>query len=222
MSDPKFQSNSINWSFRQIFQRGREWFEHVTLRRNRSGSSIDWSLPDWLVRILFWCLVVAIALWIGWRLLLVLEQAMKRWRARRIQTLGDRVRADGTDWPVPVWLQRAQTLQQQGKYAEACRALYMALLQLLDDRNWVSHRDSRSNGEYLQSLRQYRPQNAYRRLIDTHDRSHFGETLLSGTDFQHCSDSFQAIQNATSQQATSPVDPSPQGSQSSDSAKSSD
>ena len=202
MSEQSYQTSSTGWSVRLLRQRTTEWFEGITQRSDRpapDGPNVDWSLPDWAVNLLFWGLTAAVVLWIAWRLLLILERQMKRWRSQRMQRLGDRVRQRGTEWPVSVWLQRAQTLQQQGNYGAACRALYMALLQLLHDRDWVPHRDSRTNGEYLETLHQFRPQDAFRLLIGTHDRSQFSAAALSATDYQQCSDSFADIQNTQTQ-----------------------
>ncbi|MEG4005235.1 hypothetical protein QUA41_00410 [Microcoleus sp. Pol11C1] len=50
---------------------------------------------------------------------------------------------------VAKWLLRSQKLQQQGKYRQACRCLYLAALQPLNDAGTAIHQPSPTDGEYL-------------------------------------------------------------------------
>ncbi|MEG3972103.1 MULTISPECIES: hypothetical protein [unclassified Microcoleus] len=58
-----------------------------------------------------------------------------------------------------------QKLQQQGKYRQACRCLYMALLQRLNDAGTVVYQPRRTDGEYLQLIQQLPQPVSYETLI---------------------------------------------------------
>lgn len=196
MPEPSFQTTNPVWSTRQFRQRVGEWFEWVTQSDDRRPDLDlpDWSIPFWLLQSLFWLLVGAIVTWLLWRLFNALQPYVLNWRSRRVQQLGQQIQADPNRWPVAVWMQRVQTLQQQGNYTEACRALYMGLLQLLHDRQVAPHRDSRTDGEYRHRLQRLSPQAAYRDLIDIHERIHFGDAVATATEFQQCQQAFERIQ----------------------------
>ena len=97
----------------------------------------------------------------------------------------------------------AQEQAEQGKYKEACRALYRATLQQLHEREMVRHLSSRTDGEYLAALAKRsevgeadpgltvpRP---YQLLIGTHERLVFAGTSASAEIFKRCRRAYEEI-----------------------------
>jgi len=83
-------------------------------------------------------------------------------------------------------------LAQQGDYAAACKALYMAGLARLNDTETVPYRPSRTDGEYLAQLvdGSNRP---YELLIRTHERLTFGDGQATEETYQRCRRAYQEI-----------------------------
>ncbi|MEG4349975.1 DUF4129 domain-containing protein [Microcoleus sp. LAD1_D3] len=61
-------------------------------------------------------------------------------------------------------------MQQQGKYRQAYRCFYMALLQRLNDAGTVVYQPSRTDGEYLQLIEQLPQPAPYETLIKIHQQ----------------------------------------------------
>ncbi|MGB3204593.1 MAG: DUF4129 domain-containing protein, partial [Crinalium sp.] len=91
------------------------------------------------------------------------------------------------------WLKRSQTFQRQGNYAEACRCLYMAMLQQLNDSGIVPHQPSRTDGEYLQLIQDLPQYRSYETLLTTHQKACFGNTEIRAVEFEQCQQAYRAI-----------------------------
>ena len=134
-----------------------------------------------------------------WLLYQVLERPIREWLAGDTQW----VKLGGNE-PVPpeshspqYWWQQALALAQEGHYGEACRALYRATLQQLNDRQVLLHDLSRTDGEYLDGLSQRLEVEAlprpYQLLIGTHERLTFGGAIASAETFTRCRRAYEEI-----------------------------
>jgi Domain of unknown function (DUF4129) len=155
MPAPTFEKTNLPWQLRQMQQQGGEWLEQklseIKLpklpRLNApEGSTFD---PSFLLG-LFWLVVAGLLLWLGWRLWPRLWAIWQQWQ---------RTTAPAADDPAPWrqqsatgWAQAAEAFGRQANYGEACRALYFAMLQRLNETQMVPYTDSRTDGEYLISL----------------------------------------------------------------------
>jgi hypothetical protein len=189
---PSFQHSTIGWQMDQLKQRGSEWLEWHTAR-DFPNLPFDAELPPWLPRLVFGLLLATALLWSSWMVYRGLDPYLRARRARRVTAASQQLQAQDR-WPVSVWLERVQVLSRQGNYAEACRALYMALLQQLHDRNLIPHQASRTDGEYRHQLQQLSQPQPYQVVLNTHERLCFGDRPISAADFQQCNQAFRDLE----------------------------
>ncbi len=187
-----FEKSNLPWQIQLIKQRFGEWIE-LKLFELKPPNLPHFSILPGLLDMLFWGLVLAFGTLVVWRLMPLLRRA---WFAFQRSTEGQaelRSPLPPPDLTVAEWLRQAKTFQQQGNYAEACRALYMAMLQRLNDTKIALHEPSRTDGEYLrlvQSLAQSRP---YRTLIQTHEQICFGNAQISDETYALCQQAYREI-----------------------------
>jgi Domain of unknown function (DUF4129) len=188
-----FDKTSTGWFFQQLQQRLGEWFETSFEKNPGSLPNLDWL--SWLipvVQFIFWLLLGAFGLWLLWQLALVLQPAWQERRRKPLSGLSE------TDQTMPVYLateylKQAQAFQKQGKYREAARALYLAMIQTLNEKQVVLEQPSWTDGEY-RTLTQRLPQApACKLLIDTHEQILFGETQTTAQTVEQLQQAYQEI-----------------------------
>lgn len=195
MTAGSFQEDSFGWQAQQLRQRIGEWIELRLF-----GTPADYSdtptvsLPDWLERGLFWLIVLLTLTWLIWQIQKILRPYWKNWRSQSWQTLRPMVSQPKRDPNLSEWLRRAQQAQKEGNYAEACRALYMAMLQRLHEKQLVPQQASRTDGEYLKLVQQMAAARPYQVLIQTHERLCFGNAVISPEVYHHCQQAYQEIE----------------------------
>jgi len=193
MTSGSFEKTNFSWQFQQFRWRISEWLEQLTLPPEKTPQGtkpVDWSLPDWLLKLLFWVLVGLVAGWAIWQL----------YRLLRPVWGGFGSAADRYSTPSPTknltvsqCLQRSRALAQQGNYREACRMLYLAALQRLDEAKVVPQQVSRTDGEYLNCLHPLTNDRPYRVLIQTHEQLCFSSRDISAETFDRCEQAYQEI-----------------------------
>jgi len=100
------------------------------------------------------------------------------------------------------WQEQALALSQARKWKDACRALLLASIRLLDEKEVVPFVATRTNFEYwyaLASKDQLRSE--FRRIADTVDFCWFGKYEAGEQDFTNCKMSFEAIKLVLDQQS---------------------
>ncbi|MBI1269641.1 DUF4129 domain-containing protein [bacterium] len=96
------------------------------------------------------------------------------------------------------WRRRAKELKDRNDWNKACRALYLSVLYLLDEKSVLSYTPTRSNYEYWYALAARKEiQASFRELADRVDLIWFGEYTASAADYQTCQDLSQLIENET-------------------------
>ncbi|KAM3103654.1 DUF4129 domain-containing protein [Phormidesmis sp. 146-12] len=194
-----FEKNSFDWQVQQIFRRAGEWVERVFVAPNLPNlpNAPQWWFPENLLETAFWTIVIFASIWLGWRIwrlftyLNVLNPDKARWLNRPAK--GDEER----DRTVAAWMRQMQEFQRQGNYSEACRALYMAMLQRLNDTKLLPHQSSRTDGEYLQVVQQLPQAQSYQTLISTHEQLCFGQATISSEEFSTCQRAYQEIEQGS-------------------------
>lgn len=200
----EFADSSIGWQLQQSQRRFFEWLEHLSLGESSDGPSEPLPpLPDWLVRSLVVAVLVLSASWLIWVLLRLFLPDLRRWLSRTGTRLRPTVAGAVGDTdllarprersPAAVWLQRAQAWQQQGNYGEACRALYMAMLEHLHETEQVPHKPSRTDGEYRRWARRLPEPQPYQVLLGVHERLCFGEESVSADIWQQCQQAYRTL-----------------------------
>lgn len=209
MTSGSFEKTNIGWQLQQGSRQVSEWVEWQLSQLSAEPSQTsNFRWPAWLLtwvdRIsqgFFWGLIGLCILWIGWQLLQAIFPAFKTWN-QRLQQRWQRDRpiaaSPETAYTAAGWVQRSQLYQRQGNYREACRALYFALLQRLNDTQIVPQQTSRTDGEYLELLQNLPEPQLYQLLITTHEQLCFNNAPVSPELLQHCQQAYQAIDRQVS------------------------
>jgi Domain of unknown function (DUF4129) len=199
MTTATFDKTSLPWQLQQWGQRTGEWFE-LKLQELKAPKWVppDWNLPQFAIsprfwEVLFWLIVFGFVFWAVIKLYPVGQRYWVMWqgaspREQRAKPMPDR--------PTAEWLQQAQRLKLQGNYPEACRCLYMAMLQRLNDAQVAPHEPSRTDGEYLNLVQRLSRSPAYQILISTHEQLCFGGVSLNADDFSRCQSAYREIEEA--------------------------
>ncbi|XGW00108.1 MAG: DUF4129 domain-containing protein [Leptolyngbya sp. BL-A-14] len=187
-----FEKNSFGWQFHLLQQRLSEWLEQLFAPIGRRVLP-HWSLPDWLLRLLFWIILGSLISWVVWQL----YQLVRPYFATlAIAQKGQANPQAQVERPLTVtaWLQRSRTFAQQGDYREACRALYMAALQRLNDKEPIPYEPSRTDGEYLRLVETIPRSAPYRVLLRTHEQLCFSNAEITADAFDRCQQAYQDIE----------------------------
>lgn len=199
MTTGEFEKTNWSWQLSQFQQQIGEWIE---FQISRFESNLPkWSLPGWsinapwlleLIKALVWLSVGLFLIWLSWQLWRLFKPYLYSFvsqvgSARRVTT------TQTNELPVDTWLQRSQTYFKQGNYREACRCLYLAMLQRLHEAGIVTHQLSRTDGEYLQIIQQMPQSQAYQTLITTHEQLCFGSAEILPETFEQCRQAYQEI-----------------------------
>jgi hypothetical protein len=202
----EFQVSSPIWQIQQWQRRVMEWWEWWMSQGQRPSSSRpDWEFPAWLLPILLnfgKVLLVLLILWLSWSLAQFLSPQLRDLRQRWRQ-VDSPVSPQVSQRSVAGWLDLARAMQQRGNYRDACRFLYMALLQQLHDLRIVSHQVSRTDGEYISALGDSPQLGNYQTVIRTHEQICFSREPVSAELFERCQEAFLAGQTPM-QESTPP------------------
>ncbi|MCU0517970.1 MAG: DUF4129 domain-containing protein [Oscillatoria sp. Prado101] len=198
MSAGAFEKSNFGWQLQQLQQQAGEWLELQFSQFNLP--EVSWpSLPadwSWLPPVswaLFWITLGLLLSWLALRLLRLWPEICSAFPS----LLGNSAVAKATplegQLTPAAWQQRASEFQRQGNYREACRALYMAMLQRLHDTGTAVNQPSRTDGEYRQLLGPIRAGEPYEILLLTHERLCFGTSEPTPEDFRRCQQAYRQI-----------------------------
>lgn len=85
------------------------------------------------------------------------------------------------------WKKKAEELAKAGLFKEACRALYLSALYLLDEKQVLNFAPTRTNYEYYYALSgKDSLQRGFRRLSDLVEIMWFGNHIAGANDFDDC------------------------------------
>jgi Domain of unknown function (DUF4129) len=198
MSESSFDKTNLSWQLGQWQQQVQEWWELKTTQIEPPKLK----LPSWLdspiwwaiAQAIFWVIVTLLAVWASWQIWQLLRFYIHNFKKRNKTTDGS-AQTTIKDVSVAQWLLRSQKLQQQGKYRQACRCLYMAVLQRLNDAGIAVHEPSRTDGEYLQLIQQLPQPAPYETAIAIHQQLYFGNVEASASTFEQCQQAYQQIKD---------------------------
>lgn len=192
-----FATTSWGWQWRQARQWVGEWLE---LQLTASPLD-DWDLPDWLPPLwmqqaILGFVLGALLAWLGLLGWQMTRRYYHQWQRRSSPVVAaSRDRDPDTLRTVRQWLVRSQQYQQQGRYRDACDALYRALLHHLDETQIVPQLASRTDREYLYLLQTHPQFASYQTVIQTHEQVHFGGLAPSPETWQRCQPAYQALRS---------------------------
>ncbi|MBD2345575.1 DUF4129 domain-containing protein [Anabaena subtropica] len=197
MSTETFEKSSLDWQVSQFQQQVGEWFEYQSYRFEQAlpDWSPGWKLAPWvanLLNFLSWLLLGLFLSVVIWRLWVLFNPYVYSWL--NSSSARSRARVSTPDISVAKLLERSQVLYHQGNYHEACRCLYLAILQHLHDTKIIPHQPSRTDSEYLQLLHlSATPLQAYETLITTHEQLCFGNAEILPENYEQCRQAYQEI-----------------------------
>jgi hypothetical protein len=202
MAADLFEKTSWSWQFRQFSQDLSEWVELQLSRFNPDLPRLpSVGLPTWFESFALWLTLViagAVFVMLVERLWRFFQQYFYAFRQHSTRAQRD-PSAHAEPKTIADWMKQVELFRQQGNYREACRALYMALLQHLNDAQLILHQSSRTDGEYLQHIQQLHHQSIlaqlqpYQTLIATHEQLCFGHADISQAEFQICELAYQQL-----------------------------
>lgn len=191
----EYRRTGPGWETQKLLRRISENVDYFFQRNNQTmGDWLpDWQIPAWLLELVFWLITVGVSAWALWQLGRLVWPWVQRWGlgASAFVTVG-------TETPPPQesveeWVRRSRTAYQQGNYGEACRALYQAALQTLNDRALIRQQASRTDGEYLALLEPMPRSRSYQTLVQTHEQVCFGDRPITAETYEACWQAWQEI-----------------------------
>lgn len=197
MSKATFEKTNLGWQLGQSQQRFQEWWE---LQTARNMPNVE--LPSWfdspilraIAQAAFWSILALLAVWAIWQIWQLLR--FKIYNFKNSDRISDETaKKTIADLSAAEWWLRSQKLQQQGKYRQACRCLYMALLQRLNDTGTAAHQVSRTDGEYLALIQQLPQPAPYETVIAIHEQLYFGNAEADASTFEQCQQAYQQIKD---------------------------
>lgn len=194
-----FEKNSLDWQFQQVFRRVGEWIE-LKLPQFQPPKVPDaprWAFPSWWLEAAFWAIVGAVVIWLGYQVYRWVRPYLDPNHPRYGNLLGRQEAKTDPEKSISAWLRSAQEFQRQGNYRDACRSLYMAMLQRLNDTKLIPSQSSRTDGEYARLVQLLPQAEAYQTLLLTHEQLCFGQTEISVEQFNRCQQAYRAIEGST-------------------------
>lgn len=188
------QTNSLPWQLRQAGKNLSEWIQ-LKLSQGESQDTSpppSFEFPAWLGPLLFWCLVAGAIIWLAWLIVQLADRYLENQQSQPSPPQIELI-APPEEHTVAAWLRRAKQFEREGNWREACRALYLAALQLLHDCEWIPHQASRTDGEYLQAVQSLKQPRPLQVLIRTHERSLFGGEPLAADNAKRCRQAYEEI-----------------------------
>lgn len=194
-SPTEFRQTGPGWIWARFSRNAGEWLQ-LTLFGNdqQLGDYLpDWEIPERVYEVIFWVVAVMLISWASWQLYRLLAPYMAGLLGRRQEFVRVGQVEDEPQASVEEWVARSRRAQQAGDYREACRALYMAALQRLNDANLILQQGSRTDGEYLSLVQRLPRSRAYTLLVQTHEQLCFGDRPVTAERYQQCQQAFQEI-----------------------------
>jgi hypothetical protein len=202
MNSETFEKTNWGWQFYLLQQRVGEWLDYQFSRFQRSLPKLPdgWSFSPWVVellKILFWLILALFVVWVIWRLWQEFSPYIYALLAKLNGADMLPSKANSHQTSISFLLTQAQEFHHQGNYREACRNLYLAMLQQLHEKAIAPQQPSRTDGEYLQLLTStITAVQPYETLITTHEQLCFSERQILAENYQQCHQAYQELFNS--------------------------
>jgi Domain of unknown function (DUF4129) len=202
MNTDAFEKTNWNWQFYLFQEKVGEWLEYQFSRWQKTLPELPpgWSISPWVVellKVLFWLIFALFIVWVSWRLWQEFNPYIYSWLNRFENAYISQAKTNSRESSINFLLTKSQEFYQQGNYREACRYIYLAMLQQLHDKAIAPQQPSRTDGEYLQlltaAITSIQP---YQTLIITHEQLCFGNDEMLAENYQQCRQAYQQLFNS--------------------------
>ncbi|TAE54338.1 MAG: DUF4129 domain-containing protein [Nostocales cyanobacterium] len=199
MNTEAFEKTNWSWQFYLFQMRVGEWLDYQFSRFQKSLPKLPsgWEIsPEmwYLLNILFWVILAVFVIWVIWRLWQEFGTYIYAWLAKLDNFQISDKNVSYRQLSSNILIKKAQEFYQQSNYREACRYLYLAMLQQLHEKAIAPQQPSRTDGEYLQLLNS--KTNAiqpYETLITTHEKLCFSDQQILPENYQQCEQAYQDL-----------------------------
>ncbi|NEQ96775.1 MAG: DUF4129 domain-containing protein [Cyanothece sp. SIO2G6] len=193
MANGSYAKDGLGWQIQQAQRRFSEWAE---VQFTNATPDVDPGplpgLPSGVTDFLLILFLVIVSGALIWLLVKLFAPDILEWINRK--PIVRPTSSPSRDTPSSaVWVKRSHQWQQQGNYREACRALYMAMIERLHETQQVPRKLSRTDGEYRVCVSQLNPPQAYQLLINVHEQLCFGDRDISADLLQRCQQAYQGL-----------------------------
>jgi hypothetical protein len=145
------------------------------------GSSDSRSVATLLQVLVITAGVVAVVM-----VLLLVASKLRALQAQRNLALGSMVVAE-SPLDSKGWLMLGEELEAKGSHREACRAVYMSTLHLLDEQKIIAFSATKTNYEYFYALKRLsKVAQSFRNLVDLVEYIWFGDKEATSEDYTQC------------------------------------
>ncbi len=198
MSIEAFEKTNWGWQLMMFQKQVGEWVEYQfsRLQGKLPGLPTGWSISPWVVellKILFWVVLCLCLAGIGWRLWQQYSPYLYSWW-QGLSKSDPTAKPSVDQLSISLLLNQAQDYSRRRNYREACRCLYLAMLQQLHEQAIALQQPSRTGREYLQllslSTNAIQP---YETLITTHEQLCFSDIEILSENYQQCHQAYREI-----------------------------
>ncbi|MGL5033379.1 MAG: DUF4129 domain-containing protein [Microcystaceae cyanobacterium] len=187
MNKTTFEKSNLEWQLQQLQQNFSEWWELQWSKWFGFVPRLDVPRiedPDfWLHLIANLLILFALGLiaWLIWK-------TRRRWLGYFSQMKGIHLPVLNTTetFSVEYWTKRSRYFQQKGDYYQACRCLYLAMLQQLHESELILHSSSRTDEEYRLLILELPERDRYEDLLMIHQQLCFGGQPATDNLYHHC------------------------------------
>jgi Domain of unknown function (DUF4129) len=190
----KFQKTNWSWQLEQLQQRFSEWIE-VKLKFAAPKTGIS----PWVATLISYILWSVLIAGVAWIMYLIISRYWPQLKLRRPTT--NPSTPPVRSYTVVELLAQAQQFQSQKNYSEACRYLYLAMLQRLNDANLIPHQTSRTDREYAEILRSLPIIANSNILLQTHEQFKFADRTITADGFDRCQQAYTQLDSQLQNQA---------------------
>ncbi|GBF81512.1 DUF4129 domain-containing protein [Aphanothece sacrum] len=199
LTEESFKKDGLGWRLQQLQQRIGEWWELQLQKWNFKLPNPDLnpianlSFLWEIIKGIFLILLVILILWLTWIIIkrwFPYFQLMLTQTHQSFQEIQDKLSQESS---VDKLFARSQKFQQQGNYYQACRYLYLAMLQRLNDSGMIPHQASMTNDEYQLLTSQLPDPDPYETILIIHQQICFGNQNPTLSLFETCQQAYQKI-----------------------------
>jgi Domain of unknown function (DUF4129) len=182
----KFQKTNWSWQLEQLQERLAEWIEaKLRFAAPKQG------LPAWLIHTISFILWAMLGIGVMFTFYLLLKRYIPNLATRR--TKNDSAPPPDRIYTITELLAQAQQFQSKKNYSEACRYLYLAALQRLNDANLIPHQNSRTDREYAAILCNLPTITQSNILLQTHEQLQFADRTITVDGFNRCQEAYTQL-----------------------------